>query len=31
MGGGGGCEAKQFKEMYEVKLGFPEGWGVTLS
>ena len=28
LGGGGFCKAKKFKEMYEVYLEFPEGWGV---
>ena len=27
-GGGGVCKAKNFKEMYEAQLEFPEGWGV---
>ena len=28
LGSGGFCKAKKFKEMYEAKLEFPEGWGV---
>ena len=28
LGGGRFCKAKNFKEMYEAQLEFPEGWGV---
>ena len=27
LGGGGFCEARKFKEMYDAQLEFPEGWG----